>query len=249
MNAISLSIRIYVGLVLTLAILASAGVFMPSFEGLMPTPEELPAPRWVLALANGGIALVLYGGLGYLGYRLSRQLGFADIWDPEVTNRRRFLIPALLGIGLGLFLIVADGVFSRFHTLGPLPHPAFPFSIVASASAGIGEEILFRLFFIPVWMWLISDLLLRGRGRNPVFWVVTVMSALAFAFGHLPAAMILFDLSSVAEVPTALMAEMIVLNGAVSVFAAYYFRKYGFLAAVGIHFWTDVVWHVLWGLV
>lgn len=249
MNAMSLSIRIYIGLVLTLAILASAGVFMPSFEGLMPSPEELPAPRWVLALANGGIALVLYGGLGYLGYRLSRKLGFADIWDPEVTNRGRFLIPALLGFGLGLFLIVADGVFSRFHTLGPLPHPAFPFSIIASASAGIGEEILFRLFFIPVWMWLISDLLLRGKGREPVFWFVTAMSALAFAFGHLPAAMILFEFSSVAEVPTALMVEMIVLNGAVSVFAAYYFRKYGFLAAVGIHFWTDIVWHVVWGLV
>ena len=28
-----------------------------------------------------------------------------------------------------------------------------------------------------------------------------------------------------------------------------YFRKYGFLAPVGIHFWADIVWHVLWGLV
>ncbi|GAH57810.1 unnamed protein product, partial [marine sediment metagenome] len=41
----------------------------------------------------------------------------------------------------------------------------------------------------------------------------------------------------------------ILLNGVVSLFAAYYFRKYGFLAAVGIHFWTDVVWHVVWGVI
>jgi len=24
--------------------------------------------------------------------------------------------------------------------------------------------------------------------------------------------------------------------------------KYGFLAAVGIHFWTDVIWHVICGM-
>jgi hypothetical protein len=44
------------------------------------------------------------------------------------------------------------------------------------------------------------------------------------------------------------MSEIILLNGIVSIFAAYYFRKFGFLAPVGIHFWTDVVWHVIWGV-
>ncbi len=34
----------------------------------------------------------------------------------------------------------------------------------------------------------------------------------------------------------------------ISIFGAYYFKKYGFFAPVGIHFWTDIVWHVLWGL-
>jgi hypothetical protein len=39
------------------------------------------------------------------------------------------------------------------------------------------------------------------------------------------------------------------LNWVISIFAAYYFRKYGFLAAVGIHFWTDIIWHVIWGII
>ena len=60
--------------------------------------------------------------------------------------------------------------------------------------------------------------------------------------------MALFEFGSVSEVPPALLAEMILLNGVLSLFAAYYFRKYGFLAPVGIHFWTDVVWHVVWGV-
>jgi hypothetical protein len=24
-------------------------------------------------------------------------------------------------------------------------------------------------------------------------------------------------------------------------------KRAGFLGAVGVHFWTDVVWHVVWG--
>ena len=58
----------------------------------------------------------------------------------------------------------------------------------------------------------------------------------------------LFGLKTVSEMPLALVGEFILLNGIVSVLCAYYFRKFGFLAAVGIHFWTDVIWHVVWGL-
>ena len=234
-------------LILILAVAAAISVFLPTFPGLL-TPE-LPAPKLVLALANAGIMLFLYGGLGFLGLKLSQRLGFPDLWDQKIPSKQRFLIPALIGAGLGVFLIIADTIFSRFHTLGPLPHPLFPASIIASLSAGIGEELLFRLFFIPFWVWLISYIILKKRGQNQIFWIVAFLSALAFAFGHLPAVMILYNLKTVSEIPPALMAEIILLNGVVSLFAAYYFRKFGFLAPVGIHFWTDVIWHVIWGLV
>jgi hypothetical protein len=45
-----------------------------------------------------------------------------------------------------------------------------------------------------------------------------------------------------------LLIEMILLNGVLSLLAAHYFKKYGFLAPVGVHFWTDILWHVIWGL-
>ena len=61
--------------------------------------------------------------------------------------------------------------------------------------------------------------------------------------------MILFGLNTIQEIPLALISEILLLNGVVSFFAAYYFRKYGFLAAVGIHFWTDIIWHVIWGII
>ena len=90
--------------------------------------------------------------------------------------------------------------------------------------------------------------MLKGRWQHRVFWAVTVASALAFALGHLPSAMFALGIDKVAGVPAALMTEMILLNGVLSLLAAYYFRQHGFLAAVGIHFWADVAWHVIWGM-
>jgi len=248
MKKLSPSIRIYIGLIIALAILAAIIVFLPAFQSLSPT-QELPASKPVLALVNAGIMLILYGGLGFLGLRLSRKLGFADIWDSKISNRQRFLIPGLIGAGIGVFLILADAIFSRLHTLGSLPHPPFPTSLVASATAGIGEELIFRLFFISFWVWLISYVLLKKRWQNQIFWIMAILSALVFALGHIPSMMVLLDLKSVNEIPLALMSEIILLNGVVSLVAAYYFRKFGFLAPVGIHFWADVIWHVIWGVV
>ena len=60
---------------------------------------------------------------------------------------------------------------------------------------------------------------------------------------------LVLDLKEINEIPFALMSEIILLNGVLSFFAAYYFRKFGFLASIGIHFWTDVIWHVIWGMI
>ena len=60
--------------------------------------------------------------------------------------------------------------------------------------------------------------------------------------------MFLLGIESIQAIPLLLMVEIVILNGTLSHFAALYFGLYGFLAAVGIHFWTDVIWHVIWGL-
>lgn len=211
--------RIYLGLVAILSILSVINVFL--FQGVYSPLQPLPAPKPVLALVNGVTMLMVYGGLGFIGLRLSRKLGFPELCDPTISNRQRFLLPALTGAGIGGFFVVADWIFSRFHVFGPLPHPPFPTSLVVSAIAGIGEEMIFRLFFIPFWVWLISHVLLKGRWRGPVLRVAAVVSALIFAAGHIPSVMILLGLETVDALPLALMAEIFLLNGILSLFAAF----------------------------
>ena len=248
MKKLSLSVKIYIVLVVILSILTAINAFLPQGD-FAPPEQEIPIPKPIIALVNAGTALVLYGGLGFIGLKLAQKLGFADIWDDSVSTRQRFLLPTLVGIGIGLFFIAVDLLLSQFHPLGSVPHPPFPTSLIVSAIAAIGEEIIFRLFFIPFWVWLISYVILKKRWQEPVFWLIAIFSALAFAFGHLPSVIVIFGIDQINEVPPVLVLEIILLNGVLSMFAAYYFRKYGFLVAVGIHFWTDIVWHVIWGAI
>lgn len=248
MRRLDTSTAVFAGLILLQAVLASIFVYLP--QGSLQAPamtQELPAAKPVIAVATFGLVLVLYGCMGYLGLWCSRRVGFADVWDPQVSNRKRFLAPALAGIAIGIFFIAADSVIGRFHELGPIPHPPFPTSLVASLNAGIGEEVLFRLFFVSFWLWLVAQVLLKGRATRPVFWIVTAFSAVFFSAAHVPGLMMLFGLQQFGQLPIALLGELLLLNGVLSVIAAMYLRSYGLLAATGVHFWTDVVWHVIWG--
>lgn len=240
------SFKIYASLVIILALFAGLSVIYASPQ-LLPT-EELPASKSALALINAAMMIFAYGGLGLLGLKLSKKLGFRDIWDKNVSNKQRFLVPAVIGGGIGAFFILADMTMSQFHSMGALPHPDFPLSVIASITAAIGEEVIFRLFFIPFWLWLLSWAIFKKRYLNQLFWIVSGISALAFAFGHIPSVMALLGLENINQIPPSMMAEIVVLNVVISIPAAYYFRKYGFLAAVGIHFWTDIIWHVIYGL-
>jgi hypothetical protein len=120
MRAPSPSTRVFLGLVAILGALTAVAVYLPPFPG-METDTGSTLPRPIQALINGGVIVLVYGALGYLGLRLSRRLGFADILDKNVGRRQRFVYPALIGIGLGVFMVAADSVFARFHDLGSLP--------------------------------------------------------------------------------------------------------------------------------
>src|SRR5687768_4773808 len=98
--------RMYIGLVALLAICgAASAVLLPS---TLPQTVTLPVSKPVMALATGAIMLFAYGGLGLIGLRLSERLGFPGLLDSSVSQRDRFLVPAIVGGMVGVGLIVAD---------------------------------------------------------------------------------------------------------------------------------------------
>ena len=219
-------------------IAASAGLPMP----------DTGIPDSVLGLANAGIVLVFYGILGLLGYWFARKLGLPGIFSEDGNWRRWFFSPLLLGLICGVLLVLGDLLFAPINGFGRFPHPAFPVSILASLSAGIGEEIVFRGFVFGLWGLLLNWLLKRLNGRTAALWIANVIAALAFGAGHLGTIFVLTGATSPAGLNPVLLVEVFLLNGIVGLIAGQRYMKDGLVAAAGVHFWTDVVFHVMWGM-
>jgi membrane protease YdiL (CAAX protease family) len=219
-------------------IAAAAGIPMP----------KMPVPAAVLGLANAAIYFVIYGLLGLAGYWFASKLGLPGIFSENGNWQRWFFIPLLLGLACGVSIILLDMLFAPINGFGHMVHPPFPVSVFASISAGIGEEIMFRGFVLGLWAFLLNWLFKRFHGRTAALWIANGIAALAFAAGHLGTVLVLTGASSLSELSPVLLAEIFLLNGLIGLVAGERYIKDGLVAAVGVHFWTDMVFHVLYGL-
>jgi membrane protease YdiL (CAAX protease family) len=220
---------------------------LTAFVGV-PIPET-NTPPIIFGLANAGIVLVVYGLLGLSGFWLARKLGLPGIFSEDGNWRRWFLIPLAIGVICGVLLVIGDVLFAQINGYGRFPQPAFPASFLASLSAGIGEEIAFRGFVFGVWGFILNWLLKRFKGRSVALWIANVIAALAFGAGHLGFVFLMTGASSLSDVNPVLLVEVFLLNGLIGLLSGERYMKDGLVAAAGVHFWTDVVFHVLWGLV
>jgi membrane protease YdiL (CAAX protease family) len=209
---------------------------------------DLGVPKYVLGLANAGIILVIYGLLGVAGYWFARRLDLPGIFSEYGDWRRWLLFPFYLGLICGFVLVAGDYLFSRVNDLGRFPHPGFPASFLASLSAGIGEEIAFRGFVFGLWGVILNWIFKRFTRPKVSFWIANVIAALAFGVSHLPSVMYLTGVNEISNLNPVLILEIILLNGIVGIVAGDRYIKDGLIAAAGVHFWTDIVFHVVWGL-
>lgn len=217
----------------------SAGVSMP----------DMGVPASVLGLANAGIVLVLYGLLGLGGFWFARKLGLPGIYSEDGDPRRWVSIPLGLGLVCGIALVIGDILFAPINGFGPMVHPGFPLSVLASIGAGIGEEIAFRGFVFGLWGLILNWLFKRFNGRTAALWVANVIAALVFAASHFGTVMVLTGATSLADLSPVLIVEIFLLNAVIGIIAGQRYMKDGLVAAIGVHFWTDIAFHVVWGLV
>ncbi len=236
-------------LVLVFACLSGLSVLLPQGELATGIPSQ-PGPEdaTLFPVAIAGVLLLIYGTLGILGVYLADRVRLPLTPPGSLSYGRVATRSMLAGAGLGSVFIGLDVLISQNHVYGQLPHAPFPTSLVASVTAATGEEIFFRLFFVSFWVWLVSSVLLKGRGRRMMIWMAAILSSLVFSVAHIPSVAFLLDISTLAAFPPLLLTELVVLNGSLTLLAIWYWQRYGFLAAVGVHLGTDLVWHVLWGI-
>ncbi len=102
------------------------------------------------------------------------------------------------------------------------------------------------MFVLGLWAFLLSLALKRWNARRGALWAGNVIAALAFGPAHLPATMVALGVATPAELPSIAIAEVLVLSSIVGIVVGERYIKEGLIAAVGVHFWADVVWHILW---
>ena len=249
MNRKQLTVFLILLVVYAFCAFATYAFFTDDLVAMAGVPMlDMGVSNAIVGLANAGIVLVVYGLLGLAGIWFARKLGFPGIYSEDGNWRRWFFIPLLLGLVCGVMLIIGDVLFAPFNNYGRFVHPQFPMSIFASLSAGIGEEIMFRGFVFGLWGLLLNWLFKRFNGRTVVLWIANLIAALAFGAGHLGTILFLTGASSLAELSPVLLVEVFILNGIVGLIAGERYMKDGLIAASGVHFWTDVVFHVIYGL-
>jgi hypothetical protein len=182
-------------------------------------------------------AIAIFCGLGLLGIWLAQRTGF-----PAAGRIGPW--PIALGVGIGLIMVGGDLVFgwTRYfaaqHTLETFNVP-FPGSVPFYTGGAILSEVLFRLLPIPVLLWLVSHVLLRGRAENQVFWVLAVLTSFIEP--------VLQDLVDVRPEMLVLIASQFVPDYALNMGQAVLFRRHGFLAPIIMRVVFYLIWHVAYG--
>jgi hypothetical protein len=226
-RGLSVSTRIYLGLI---AFMFAVKVIFLLFPTVFPGADQEGAFSWVTILS--------IAAMGSVGLILARRTGFPEIWDKKVSHRQRFLIPAFIGLLYGVITVIKD-------LPDPSPvHLKLPLSIPFYTYGALLLEIMLRLFAIPLLVWLLSNVILRGRWQKQIFWLAVVVASLYEPLPHIRE-----QLAGAAAVaaPAILLKWVTEPLFLANVVSGWLFRKYGFLAPLMLRLSFYLVWHIVYG--
>jgi hypothetical protein len=207
-------------------------------ENFLPGAFADPAQAGFFAWPTLGV----FSLVGLVGVWLTTQTGFPDAWDGRISNRQRLLYPILVGLGLGGVLILIDlpsgytRLIAAAHGVGQ-QYTNFPSMVLIFSAASILVEVIYRLLPVPFLLWLISNLILRHRGQQPVFWVLALLSSVQE---------IISQQTDLQVLPPGLAVVVGLFFFVLNLVQVTFFRRYGFLASILVRVGFYFVWHALY---
>ncbi len=180
--------------------------------------------------------------LGALGSWLWGRAGLAAPPIGWAAWRRALLRDVGIGAALGLVAVLLDYSFefSRLFAakLGVASiHVAFPHSVLGYTAGAVVVESLYRLIPIPVALWVISRILIRGRGVAPTFWIVAMLTSFIEP---------LSQAGLLRDQPLAFAVTGTFILG-FNLFQAWSLRVHGVAAPLVVRIAFYMVWHVALG--
>lgn len=181
---------------------------------------------WISSRANLGAPLIA---------RFFSKKPIDEIIKRDAVISSVFLAAIVAFILLGLFEIQKE-----FYPIAhKLSRPAKPFYVLVSFSAGISEEIMFRLGLMSLIITVIQFLKKVDNPSNQTVWIGIIISAIFFGLIHLPLSKNFVELT-----PFTIGVTMIgnLITGTTF---GWIFWKRGLLVAIISHIAFDLVFHVI----
>jgi len=150
----------------------------------------------------------------------------------------------LLAVGVGL-LSVGNALLLEFSFESMLPEAKAPipnpwFLLLASMGAAINEEILCRIGFMTIAVWIFTVLARQREPGTGLVWSGIFLSSLGFASLHLPQTIALYG-----DLTAPLLAMVILGNGIPGLLFGWLYWRTGIAAAMIAHFTADFSIYVL----
>jgi hypothetical protein len=238
------------------------GLIIPATFAIWPyiSYQQNISVEWDLLVIDRLINILLFsvvGGIGLmLGDRIGLGLPLVEAWAKHEPHSCRFRnivaiawITALTLVLLSVFFHTAvfdpplRAMLARMDIVGSKAANMPPLNgFLAAISAGITEEIEFRLFGLSLLAWLVGLLFHDpdGRPKPLVFWTANILLAMGFGTAHLPAqAAVGLPLTPLVITAT------LVLNGIGGLVFGWLFWSFGLESAILAHFFADVIRHSL----
>ena len=190
---------------------------------LLKQLEDQNVSREMVALAS----MVQYGIpfgviLASIGIVLSKKV---YLWKEFKLNKKAIIVTAIITIISALILFPGDKlIFGSFNTWIYEQYTVRPtiYKIIGGLLVGgIIEEVMMRLFFMSLIVFIMSKILNKKEIPTLVFIIANVLASLLFATGHLPSTATMTELTPV------IIIRCFLFNGGIGLCFGYLYRKYG----------------------
>ena len=168
---------------------------------------------------------ILFGViLASIGIVLSKKI---KLWKDFKIDKKALIVTIIITIIGALVLFPGDKlIFGSLNTWVNEQYTVKPtiYKIIGGLLVGgIIEEIMMRLFFMSLIVFIISKLFYKDRKEIPtlVFVIANIISALLFAAGHLPST------ATMATITPVIIIRCFLFNGGLGISFGYLYRKYG----------------------
>jgi len=168
---------------------------------------------------------------------LQTKAGLPDFLEENITNKQRFLKPALIGSLFGILDVIVIKLIMHpepYSELPPFLQP-FPYSLFLYFSGAFEIEIFYRLIPLTLTL-LLGKWMAGGKYFNIFMWTGIILTSLREPIEQMPGE------------PFAFILYSLFTGFLMNFFQAVYYKKAGFLATFTLRLGHYLFWHILLGI-